>query len=101
MGETSLSPARALILFRISSNATIHQNHIDNSIFNPYYYKMKRYLNASDVARILKVDRATIIRWIKSNLIKGEQKPSGRREWVISISDFEQFIKTKDESRNV
>jgi predicted site-specific integrase-resolvase len=62
---------------------------------------MKRYFNASDVARLLKVNRATIMRWIKKGIIKGEQKSTGRKEWYITITEFEEFVKKNHESSDI
>ncbi len=57
---------------------------------------MKLYVNASEVARILDVDRATITRWIRRGIIKGVRRPSGTRQWRIPLSAYTTL--TKDES---
>jgi hypothetical protein len=57
---------------------------------------MKRLLNASDVARLLKVDRATIIRKIKRGEIQGEQQAEGRKEWLVPLSVYEELLKKKE-----
>lgn len=62
---------------------------------------MKAFLNASDIARLLNVDRATISRWIKRGLIKGAIRPESGTTWRIPLSAYEQLVKTKYESRNV
>jgi len=59
---------------------------------------MKAFLNASEVARLLGVDRATISRWIKKGIVKGE-KPRGSRWWRIALSSYEELMKTHHESR--
>ena len=47
---------------------------------------MKPYLTANEAAKHLKVDRATITRWIKKGLVAGAQRPSGARRWRIPLS---------------
>ena len=47
---------------------------------------MKAFLSASDVARLLKVDRATITRWIKDGSVEAQQKRTGRQEWQIPMN---------------
>lgn len=59
---------------------------------------MKAFFNASQVAKLLNVDRATVTRWIKKGLIKGA-RPLGTRDWRIPIASYEEFIKTQNESR--
>ena len=60
---------------------------------------MRPFLNASEVARLLSVDRATITRWVKKGLIKGVVRPAGTRDWRIPLASYEAFIKTQHESR--
>ncbi len=54
---------------------------------------MKGYLNASEVAKILKVNRATITRWIKKGIIKNVFRPKGTRNYHIPISEYENLLK--------
>jgi excisionase family DNA binding protein len=54
---------------------------------------MKPYFNASEVARLLDVNRATVSRWIKRGVIKGAQRPSGARPWRIPLTVYEQLVK--------
>jgi excisionase family DNA binding protein len=56
---------------------------------------MKQFLNASEVARLLKVDRATVTRWIQKGVFKGVQKPPGSQNWRIPIAAYEEFIKQR------
>jgi hypothetical protein len=56
---------------------------------------MRLLLNASDLARLLKVNRATIIRKIKLGEIPGAQQEAGRKEWLIPLSAYEELIKKK------
>jgi len=57
---------------------------------------MKRYLNASEVARLLKVDRATVTRWIKKGIIKNVLRPKGTQNYRIPLSQYEELIKNKN-----
>ncbi|MBI3732421.1 MAG: helix-turn-helix domain-containing protein [Chloroflexi bacterium] len=52
---------------------------------------MKRFLNASEVARLLQVDRATITRWIKRGVLDAGR--IGRSRWRIPLSSYEPLIK--------
>ena len=54
---------------------------------------MKVYLNASEVAKLLNVDRATVTRWIKKGVIKGVQRPTNTQQWRIPMSSYEDLIK--------
>lgn len=56
---------------------------------------MRLLLNASDLARLLKVNRATIIRKIKLGEIPGAQQEAGRKEWLIPLSAYGELIKKK------
>jgi predicted site-specific integrase-resolvase len=62
---------------------------------------MKGYLNASEVAKLLKVDRATITRWARKGLFKGAIQVEGTHQWRIPLSSYEEVVKqkTKHESR--
>jgi len=54
---------------------------------------MKIYLNASEVAKLLKVDRATVTRWIKKGIIKHVIRPEGTQNYRIPLSAYEELIK--------
>lgn len=56
---------------------------------------MKAFLNASEVAKLLKVDRATVSRWIKKGIVKGAIRPSGSQNWRIPLSSYQELIKNK------
>ena len=58
---------------------------------------MKSFLNASEVARLLNVDRATVTRWIEKGIIKGAARPRGSQNWRIPLTAYEQL--TKDGQR--
>jgi predicted site-specific integrase-resolvase len=54
---------------------------------------MKAYINASKVARLIGVDRATITRWIKTGKIEGAvQSPKGRKDWQIPLSAYQKLV---------
>lgn len=54
---------------------------------------MKVYLNASEAARILNVDRATVTRWIKKGVIKGVVRPDNTQQWRIPMASCEVLLK--------
>lgn len=60
---------------------------------NLYCRDMKVYLNASEAARILNVDRATVARWIKKGAIKGVIRPENTQQWRIPMSSCEELLK--------
>jgi predicted site-specific integrase-resolvase len=61
---------------------------------------MKAYLNASEIARLLKVNRATITRWAKKGIFKGAIQVEGTHQWRIPLSSYEEVVKqqTKDDN---
>jgi len=54
---------------------------------------MKTFLNASEVAKILRVDRATVSRWLKNGKIKGAIRPDNAHQWRIPMSAVEDLMK--------
>lgn len=54
---------------------------------------MKTFLNASEVAKILRVDRATVSRWLKNGKIKGAIRPDSAHQWRIPMSAVEDLMK--------
>jgi excisionase family DNA binding protein len=56
---------------------------------------MKAYLNASEVAKLLKVDRATVTRWARQGKIKGAIRIDDKHQWRIPISAYEEIVKSK------
>jgi len=54
---------------------------------------VKVFLNASEAARILDVDRATVTRWIKKGMIKGVVRPDNTQQWRIPFSSCEALLK--------
>ena len=54
---------------------------------------MKAYLNASEVAKLLKVDRATVSRWLKKGLISGAVRAGDSHQWRIPLEAYERLMK--------
>ena len=52
---------------------------------------MKQFLNASEVAKLIGVNRATVIRWIKKGAIKGVVRPPGSQRWQIPLAAYEEM----------
>ncbi len=57
---------------------------------------MKAYLNASEVARLLNVDRATVSRWVKKGVIKGVVRPPQTQNWRIPYSSAEEILRQRE-----
>jgi excisionase family DNA binding protein len=57
---------------------------------------MKSYLNASEVAKLLKVDRATVTRWASQGKIKGAIRIEKSHQWRIPISSYEDLVKNNN-----
>jgi excisionase family DNA binding protein len=55
---------------------------------------MKAYLNASEVAKLLRVDRATVSRWAKKGVIKGAIRPVNTRQWRIPLDAYDKLTKS-------
>jgi excisionase family DNA binding protein len=54
---------------------------------------MKSYLNASEVAKLLKVNRATVTRWAKDGKLKGAIRIDKSHQWRIPIAAYEDLVK--------
>lgn len=54
---------------------------------------MKQYLNASEIAKLLKVDRATVTRWAQQGKFKGAIRIEKSHQWRIPLSAFEKLVK--------
>jgi excisionase family DNA binding protein len=57
---------------------------------------MKAYLNASEVAKLLKVDRATVTRWASQGKIKGAIRIEKSHQWRIPLSSYEELVKNNN-----
>lgn len=53
---------------------------------------MRAYLNASEIAKLLKVNRATVSRWIKKGLLKGAVRLENTHQWRVPLEAYENFI---------
>jgi excisionase family DNA binding protein len=51
--------------------------------------------NASEVAKLLNVNRTTVARWIKKGIIKKATKPAGTQNWRIPLASYEDLIKKR------
>ena len=56
---------------------------------------MKAYLNASEIAKLLKVNRATVTRWAQKGLLKGAVRVKGTYQWRIPLATYEELVKSK------
>jgi excisionase family DNA binding protein len=56
---------------------------------------MKSFLNASEIAKLLKVDRATVTRWANRGKFKGAIKIGKSGKWRIPLSAFEDLVKNR------
>ncbi len=66
---------------------------LDNQAEIIYVGEVKAFLNASEAARILQVDRATITRWIKKGVIQGARRPEQTKKWRIPFASCEALLK--------
>jgi len=57
---------------------------------------MKAFLNAAEVAKLVKVDRATVSRWIKKGVIKGVIRPKHTQNWRIPLSSDEELLRQRE-----
>jgi hypothetical protein len=80
---------------RISTDATLL---IDKSFSIPYFENMKFHLTANEFAKLVRVDRATVSRWIKTGRITTALKQPGSGYWQIPISVYAEMVK-KDAGR--
>lgn len=54
---------------------------------------MQAYLNASEVAKLLKVNRATVSRWVKKGLIQGAVRADRAGQWRIPLEAYDKLVK--------
>jgi predicted site-specific integrase-resolvase len=60
---------------------------------------MKAYLNASEVAKLMKVNRATIMRWARKGLFKGAFQIDGTHQWRIPLAAYEEVVRQKKQKQ--
>ena len=53
---------------------------------------MDTFLTVNEIAKDLKVERRTVIRWVESGQLHAF-KPGGGRFWRVRRQDFQRFIK--------
>ena len=53
---------------------------------------MDTFLTVNEIAKDLKVERRTVIRWVESGQLHAF-KPGGGRFWRVTRADFQRFIK--------
>jgi excisionase family DNA binding protein len=73
----------------------LQQIALDSDPAISYCHVMKQVLNAAEMARLLKVNRATVTRWIKHGKFRGVQRPPGTQNWRIPIAAYEEFLKRR------
>ncbi len=61
---------------------------------------MKAYLNASEIAKLLKVNRATVTRWAKKGIFRGAIQVKGTHQWRIPLSAYEGVVKQKQKNES-
>ena len=67
-----------------------------DSVFAVVYSReMKAYLNASEISKLLKVNRATVTRWAKKGVFRGAIQVKGTHQWRIPLSAYEEVVKHK------
>jgi excisionase family DNA binding protein len=54
---------------------------------------VKQFFNAAEVAKLIKVDRATVTRWIERGFLKAQR--IGKSRWRISFSAYEKLIRQR------
>ena len=59
---------------------------------------MDSYLTIREVCGLLKVQRDTVFRWIRSGKLKAF-KLGGGRFWRVARTDFQRFVKSGQDSR--
>jgi len=61
---------------------------------------MKTYLSAAEVAKLLKVDRATVGRWLQKGQIDGAVRTSQGNKWRIPLASYEKLIKERKQNES-
>ncbi len=56
--------------------------------------RMKAYLNASEVAKLLGVDRVTVSRWAKRGVLKGALRAENTHQWRIPLEAYDKLMKS-------
>jgi predicted site-specific integrase-resolvase len=53
---------------------------------------MKAYLNAADIAKMQRVHKSTVTRWIKRGLLERVERPQGTLAWRVPLESYQKFI---------
>jgi predicted site-specific integrase-resolvase len=56
---------------------------------------MRLYLTATEAAKVLQVDRATVSRWAKQGKFKDAVKKDNPPTWQIPLTSVESLVKNK------
>jgi predicted site-specific integrase-resolvase len=56
---------------------------------------MELYLTATEAAKVLQVDRATVSRWAKQGKFKGAVKRDDPPTWQIPLGSVESLLKNR------
>jgi len=72
----------------------MQQYYLTAVLFSSILVYMKSYLNASEIAKLLKVDRATVTRWAQKGKLKGSIRVAKSHQWRIPIAAFEKLVNT-------
>jgi predicted site-specific integrase-resolvase len=73
----------------------VQQILLDSIFAVVYSIEMKAYLNASEISKLLKVNRATVTRWAKKGVFRGAIQVKGTHQWRIPLSAYEEVVKHK------
>jgi excisionase family DNA binding protein len=61
---------------------------------------MKAYLNAAEVAKLLKVDRSTVTRWLNKGYFRGAMRPNTNYQWRIPLEAYDRFLKENKQNED-
>ena len=61
---------------------------------------MKAYLNASEIAKLLKVNRATVVRWAKKGIFRGAIQVKDTHQLRKPLSAYEEVVKQKQKNES-
>jgi predicted site-specific integrase-resolvase len=57
-----------------------------------YHQAMKQFLNAAKIARLLGVDKSTVVKWIKKGYFTNILRPGGKGHYHIPLASYEEFV---------
>lgn len=72
---------------------------LDRNFLLYYGRVMNAYLNASEVAKLLKVDRATVTRWAQQGQLQGAIRLKGQQQWRIPLATYAALVKQQSASK--